>query len=60
LTTTESGLQSVAAVEAYAKRIPDSRVIILPGDSYHVAAVEPDLCAENLLRFLKDITVRKS
>jgi 3-oxoadipate enol-lactonase len=60
VTTTESGLQSVAAVEAYAKRIPDSRVVVLSGDSYHVAAVQPDLCAEHLLRFLKDISVRTS
>jgi pimeloyl-ACP methyl ester carboxylesterase len=60
LTTTESGLQSVAAVEAYAKRIPDSRVVVLGGDSYHVAAAQPDICAENLVRFLQDISVRPS
>ncbi len=36
----ESGLQSVEAVERYAARIPVSRVIVLPGDSYHIAAVE--------------------
>ena len=45
VTTQESGLQSVEAVERYARRIPVSRVIVLPGDSYHIAAVEPDLRA---------------
>jgi 3-oxoadipate enol-lactonase len=55
VTTRESGLQSVAAVEAYARRIPDARVIVLPGDSFHVAAVEPDLCAWHVLQFLDQI-----
>ena len=44
VTTRESGLQSVAAVERYVARIPDARLIVLPGDSYHIAAVEPDVC----------------
>ena len=56
VTTQESGLQSVAAVERYASRIPDVRVIVLPGDSYHIAAAEPDLCAEYALRFLQEIS----
>jgi len=53
VTTQESGLQSVEAVERYAARIPVSRVIVLPGDSYHIAAVEPDLCAEHALSFMQ-------
>jgi 3-oxoadipate enol-lactonase len=56
VTTQESGLQSVAAVEAYARRIPDARVIVLPGDSFHIAAVAPDLCAHHLLNFLQQIS----
>jgi pimeloyl-ACP methyl ester carboxylesterase len=58
VTTKESGLQSVAAVEAYARCIPDARVIVVPGDSYHIAAAEPDLCAGHLLNFLRDISGR--
>ena len=42
VTTQESGLHSVEAVERFARQIPRSRVIVLPGDSYHIAAVEPD------------------
>jgi pimeloyl-ACP methyl ester carboxylesterase len=53
VTTQESGLQSVEAVERYAACIPVSRVIVLPGDSYHIAAVEPDLCAQHALAFMQ-------
>jgi 3-oxoadipate enol-lactonase len=54
VTTQESGLQSVEAVERYAKRFPNARVIVLPGDSFHIAAVEPDLCAQHALRFMQE------
>src|SRR5476649_2528723 len=53
VTTQESGLQSVEAVERYAQRIPNARVIVLPGDSYHIAAIEPDLCAQHALQFIQ-------
>jgi len=54
VTTQESGLQSVEAVERYAKRFPNARVIVLPGNSFHIAAVEPDLCAQHTLRFMQE------
>jgi 3-oxoadipate enol-lactonase len=57
VTTEESGLQSVETVESYAKRVPNARVIVLPGDSYHIAAVEPDLCAQHALRFIQQVGV---
>jgi len=60
VTTQESGLQSVEAVERYAARIPDARVIVVAGDSYHIAAVEPDLCAQHALAFMEEIAARKS
>jgi 3-oxoadipate enol-lactonase len=60
VTTQESGLQSVAAVDAYARQIPDARVMVLPGDCYHIAAAEPDLCASHLLKFLQEIAARKA
>ncbi len=56
VTTQESGLQSVVAVEAYARRIPDARVVVLPGDCYHIAAAAPDVCANHLLKFLQEVT----
>jgi 3-oxoadipate enol-lactonase len=56
VTTQESGLQSVEAVERYSQRIPNSRVIVLPGDSYHIAAVQPDLCAQHALQFIEQVS----
>ena len=58
VTTTESGLQSVEAVERYAKNFPDARVLVLPGDSYHIAAVEPELCARHALTFIEQASRR--
>jgi pimeloyl-ACP methyl ester carboxylesterase len=60
VTTRESGLQSVAAVKQYAERIPDARVIVLPGDSYHIAAVEPDQCAQHALSFMQEVSARRA
>ena len=60
VTTQESGLQSVEAVQRYAQRIANSRVIVLPGDSFHIAAVEPDLCAQHALQFIDEVATRKS
>ncbi len=54
VTTQESGLHTVAAVERFAKRFPSARVIVMPGDSYHIAAVEPDTCAQHALRFMQE------
>src|SRR5437667_94950 len=59
VTTQESGLQSVEAVERSARRIPHSQVIVLPGDSYHIAAVEPELCAQHALRFMQEASGRE-
>jgi 3-oxoadipate enol-lactonase len=53
VTTQESGLQSVQAVERYASLIANARVIVLPGDSFHIAAVESDLCAQHALHFMQ-------
>ncbi len=52
VTTVESGLQSIEAVRQYASRIPRSEVIVMPGDSYHIAAVEPETCARHALAFI--------
>jgi pimeloyl-ACP methyl ester carboxylesterase len=60
VTTQESGLQSVAAVEAYAAKIPDARVVVLPGDCYHIAAAAPDVCAGHLLKFLQAISANSA
>jgi 3-oxoadipate enol-lactonase len=56
VTTQESGLHSVEAVERFARRFPRARVVVLPGDSFHIAAVEPDVCAQHALRFMQEAT----
>jgi len=58
VTTQESGLQAVEAVRQYAARIPDARVIVIDGDSYHIAAVEPELCARHALAFMDEVAAR--
>ena len=52
LTTIESGLQSVEEVKRFAAKLPNARVTVLPGDSFHIAAVQPDECARLTLEFL--------
>jgi pimeloyl-ACP methyl ester carboxylesterase len=56
VTTRESGLQSVEAVERYAKRFPNARVVVLPGDSFHISAVEPEACARHALAFMAEVS----
>ena len=52
LTTAESGLASVAETRAWQEQVPHSELLVLPGDSFHVAASDPERCAEALLDFL--------
>lgn len=46
ITTSGSGLAGVDAVKAWQQTIPNSKLAVLPGDSYHVAATDPDACAQ--------------
>jgi pimeloyl-ACP methyl ester carboxylesterase len=52
ITTAESGLASVAQTRAWQEKVPHSELVVLPGNSFHVAATDPDRCAEALLQFL--------
>jgi pimeloyl-ACP methyl ester carboxylesterase len=58
VTTQESGLQTVEAVRQFAARIPHARVIVLDGDSYHIAAIEPETCARHALTFMAEASRR--
>lgn len=53
ITTTGSGLASIEENRAWQERIPDSRLLVLPGDSYHVALTDPDACARATLEFIE-------
>lgn len=53
ITTEGSGLASVAETRAWQQQIPDSELLVLPGDSYHVAATHAVPCAQATLAFLR-------
>ena len=52
ITTEGSGLASVEETRAWQQQIPNSTLLVLPGDSYHVAASHAERCAEATLEFV--------
>lgn len=52
ITTDRSSIQSVETVRETQKQIPNSELIIIPSDSYHIAAARPDECAGHVLNFI--------
>lgn len=52
VTTTGSQLGSTNEVEQWQRKISGSKLEILPGDSYHIAASDPDACAALVAAFL--------
>jgi pimeloyl-ACP methyl ester carboxylesterase len=55
VTTEGSGLGSVDEMRAWQRLIPRSELLVLPGDSYHVAATDPERCAGATLDFIKRV-----
>lgn len=53
ITTEGSGLASVDETRAWQQTIPDSELLVLPGDSYHVAASDAAQCAQAALAFIE-------
>jgi pimeloyl-ACP methyl ester carboxylesterase len=58
ITTEGSGLETVEETRAWQQSIADSRLLVLPGNSYHVAATHAEQCAKATLDFIKPIAVR--
>jgi 3-oxoadipate enol-lactonase len=52
ITTERSGLGSVEEMRAWQRQIRDSELLVLPGDSYHVAATHADAAADATLDFI--------
>lgn len=52
VTTEESGLASVDETRAWQQQIPDSRLLVLAGDSYHAAVTHARECAQATLDFI--------
>ena len=51
MTATGSGLGSVDSVRAWQQTIPASTLEVLPGDSYHLVATDPDTCARSVRQY---------
>jgi pimeloyl-ACP methyl ester carboxylesterase len=54
ITADRSALQSVEKVRAYQLAIPNSRLVVLHSDAYHIAAANADECVTNVLNFIKE------
>jgi len=58
ITTEGSALGSVEITRGWQQMIPNSRLLVLPGDSYHVAASDADRCAQETLAFIREQSKR--
>jgi 3-oxoadipate enol-lactonase len=54
ITADRSALQSVETVVRYQRKIPNSRLLVLTSDAYHVAVANADECVTNVLAFMKE------
>ena len=54
ITADRSALQSVEKVRKYQMAIPDSRLVVLQSDAYHIAVAKPDECVANVLAFIRE------
>ncbi len=52
ITTEGSALGSVDEMKTWQTKIPDSTLLALPGDSFHIAATDPDRCAREVREFI--------
>src|SRR6185436_15712946 len=58
ITADKSALQSVEKVRKYQLAIPNSRLVVLHSDAYHIAAANADECVTNVLAFIKETEQR--
>jgi 3-oxoadipate enol-lactonase len=58
ITADRSALQSVEKVRQYQLLIPNSRLVVLHSDAYHIAAANADECVANVLAFIKETRQR--
>ncbi len=53
ITTHDNPLYPLEKVQAWQSRIPNSELLTVPGDSYHIAATAPAHCARATLEFIR-------
>jgi len=54
ITADRSKMNSVEKARAYQVQIPNSRLVVIRSDAYHIAAANADECVTHTLAFLKD------
>ncbi len=54
ITADRSALQSVEKVRKYQMAIPDSRLVVLQSDAYHLAVAKPEECVATVLAFIRE------
>jgi pimeloyl-ACP methyl ester carboxylesterase len=54
ISTEGSALGSRDETRAWQETIPNSRLLVLPGDSYHAAASDPERCARETRNFIRE------
>ena len=47
-------MNSVEKVRAYQEQIPNSRLVVIRSDAYHIAAANADECITQTLAFLSE------
>jgi pimeloyl-ACP methyl ester carboxylesterase len=58
ITTEGSALGSGEATRAWQRKIPNSELLVLPGDSYHVGATHAEACAAATIAFIERYVCR--
>jgi pimeloyl-ACP methyl ester carboxylesterase len=58
MTADRSKLQSVEAVRQYQALIPNSRLVVLRSDAFHIAAANADECVTNVISFIRETRQR--
>ena len=54
ITSDRSALQSVETVLRFQPKIPNSRLLVLASDAYHIAVANADECVANVLAFMDE------
>lgn len=57
ITSDRGALASVETVRDWQRRIPNSRLLVLPSSAYHLAATLPDECARATVQFIASLDV---
>jgi pimeloyl-ACP methyl ester carboxylesterase len=54
MTADRGQAQSVEKARQYQTLMPNSQLVVIRSDAYHIAAANPDECVANVLAFIKD------